>query len=67
MTSAFATVLRSRRARDLATLLLAVGGRLLGPLQLAGLLGAAERADWDRLAEVRRGAGVDAARRRRTP
>jgi ABC-2 type transport system permease protein len=46
VTSAFATALRSRRARDLATLLLAVVAALLGPLQLVALAGA-ERADWD--------------------
>ncbi|WP_285691652.1 ABC transporter permease [Actinoplanes sp. NBRC 103695] len=51
VTSAFATALRSRRARDLATVLLAVTAALLGPLQL-GLLAGAERADWDRVAQV---------------
>jgi ABC-2 type transport system permease protein len=51
VTSAFATALRSRRARDLATILLAVVAALLGPLQLAVLAGA-ERADWDRVADV---------------
>jgi ABC-2 type transport system permease protein len=51
VTSAFATALRSRRARDLATVLLAVVAALLGPLQIAALAGA-QRADWDRVADV---------------
>jgi ABC-2 type transport system permease protein len=51
VTSAFATALRSRRARDLATILLAVAAALLGPLQLLALAGA-ESADWDRVADV---------------
>jgi ABC-2 type transport system permease protein len=51
VTTAFATALRSRRARDLATVLLAVVAALLGPLQLAALAGA-QRADWDRVADV---------------
>ncbi|WP_106128789.1 ABC transporter permease [Pseudosporangium ferrugineum] len=51
VTSAFATALRSRRARDLATVLLAGTAALLGPLQLAALAGA-EHADWDRVARV---------------
>jgi ABC-2 type transport system permease protein len=51
VTSAFATALRSRRARDLATVLLAVVAALLGPLQLVALAGA-ERADWDRVFDV---------------
>ena len=37
VTSAFATMLRSRRVRDLAAVLLAVLAALLGPLQLVGL------------------------------
>ncbi|MEV4627668.1 ABC transporter permease [Micromonospora sp. NPDC049523] len=49
VTSAFANMLRSRKVRDLAAILLAVCAALLGPLQI-GLLSAAERADWDRLA-----------------
>ncbi|MGI5212716.1 ABC transporter permease [Plantactinospora sp. CA-290183] len=53
VTSAFATMLRSRRVRDLAAVLLAVFAALLGPLQIA-LLGAARRADWDQLAGVAR-------------
>jgi ABC-2 type transport system permease protein len=53
VTSAFATALRSRRARDLATVLLAVVAALLGPLQIAVLAGA-QRADWDRVAQVAR-------------
>lgn len=51
LTSAFATMLRSRRVRDLAAVLLAVFAALLGPLQIA-VIGAVERADWDRLAGV---------------
>ena len=51
VTSAFATSLRSRRSRDLATVLLAVVAGLLGPLQLAAIAGA-ERADWGRVAVV---------------
>jgi ABC-2 type transport system permease protein len=49
VTSAFAEALRSRRARDLATILLAVTAALLGPLQLL-VLSAAQRADWDTVA-----------------
>lgn len=49
VTSAFAEALRSRRARDLATILLAVVAALLGPLQLL-VLSAAQRADWDTVA-----------------
>ncbi|WP_328463822.1 ABC transporter permease [Actinoplanes sp. NBC_00393] len=46
VTSAFATALRSRRARDLATILLAVVAASLGPAQLL-LLGLLNRADWE--------------------
>jgi ABC-2 type transport system permease protein len=53
VTSAFATALRSRRARDLATVLLAALAALLGPIQLLVLAGA-QRADWDRVAVVAR-------------
>jgi ABC-2 type transport system permease protein len=53
VTSAFATALRSRRSRDLATVLLAVVAALLGPLQLVAVAGA-ERADWNRVEEVAR-------------
>jgi ABC-2 type transport system permease protein len=53
VTSAFATALRSRRARDLATVLLAALAALLGPIQLLALAGA-QRADWDRVADVAR-------------
>jgi ABC-2 type transport system permease protein len=53
VTSAFATALRSRRARDLATVLLAVVAALLGPIQLLALAGA-QHADWDRIAAVAR-------------
>jgi ABC-2 type transport system permease protein len=51
VTSAFATALRSRRARDTATVLLAVVAALLGPLQLLALAGA-QNADWDRVVDV---------------
>ncbi|MEU1746797.1 ABC transporter permease [Micromonospora arida] len=51
VTSAFATMLRSRRVRDLAAVLLAVTAALLGPLQIFGLA-ALREADWDRLAGV---------------
>jgi ABC-2 type transport system permease protein len=51
VTSAFATALRSRRARDLAAVLLAVCAALLGPIQLVVLNGA-QGTDWDRVAEV---------------
>jgi ABC-2 type transport system permease protein len=53
VTSAFATALRSRRARDLATVLLAVVAGLLGPIQLLALAGV-QHADWDRIAAVAR-------------
>ena len=56
VTSAFATALRSRRSRDLATVLLAVVAALLGPLQLLALAGA-QHADWDRIAGVARVVG----------
>ncbi|GIJ29044.1 transporter [Micromonospora qiuiae] len=48
VTSAFATMLRSRRVRDLAAVLLAVAAALLGPLQIAGVA-AIQDVDWDRL------------------
>ncbi|MFE9651446.1 ABC transporter permease [Micromonospora sp. NPDC006431] len=48
VTSAFATMLRSRRIRDLAAVLLAVLAALLGPLQIA-VLAAVRQADWDQL------------------
>ncbi|RKN46246.1 ABC transporter permease [Micromonospora endolithica] len=51
MTSAFASMLRSRRVRDLAAVLLAVLAALLGPLQLLGVA-AIQDADWDRLVPV---------------
>jgi ABC-2 type transport system permease protein len=51
VTSAFANALRSRRARDLATVLLAVMAALFGPLQLAATAGA-QHADWDRFRPV---------------
>lgn len=51
VTSAFATALRSRRARDTATVLLAVVAALLGPLQFL-VLASAQNADWDRVERV---------------
>ena len=51
VTSAFATMLRSRRVRDLAAFLLALLAALLGPLQIAGL-NVLTRTDWDALADV---------------
>jgi ABC-2 type transport system permease protein len=48
VTSAFATMLRSRRVRDLAAVLLALLAALIGPLQVA-VLAAVERADYHRL------------------
>ncbi|TDB78524.1 ABC transporter permease [Micromonospora sp. KC723] len=51
VTSAFATMLRSRRVRDLAAVLLAVVAALLGPLQLM-VLAAVREADWDQLVDV---------------
>ena len=56
LTSAFATMLRSRRVRDLAAVLLAVLAALLGPLQLL-VLAAVRSADWDRLTGVARVVG----------
>ncbi|MET8362468.1 ABC transporter permease [Micromonospora sp. NPDC005252] len=48
VTSAFASMLRSRRVRDLAAVLLAVAAALLGPLQVFGLA-ALRETDWTRL------------------
>ncbi|GAA4678757.1 ABC transporter permease [Phytohabitans rumicis] len=48
ITSAFATMLRSRRMRDLAAILLAVLAAVLGPLQV-GVIAATENTDWERL------------------
>ncbi|SBT53034.1 ABC transporter permease [Micromonospora narathiwatensis] len=56
VTSAFATMLRSRRVRDLAAVLLAVLAALLGPLQIV-VIAAVQRADWDRLTGVARVVG----------
>jgi ABC-2 type transport system permease protein len=53
VTSAFATALRSRRARDLAAILLAVLAALLGPVQVL-VLHSAKDADWGRLATIGR-------------
>ncbi|MFD1326044.1 ABC transporter permease [Micromonospora sonneratiae] len=53
MTSAFATMLRSRRVRDLAAVLLAVLAALIGPVQIA-LTSTAGRADLDSLPAVAR-------------
>ncbi|GGK93881.1 ABC transporter permease [Mangrovihabitans endophyticus] len=51
VTSAFATALRSRRARDMATVLFALLAAMIGPLQVA-LAAGAQRADWDRVARL---------------
>ncbi|MEU8070935.1 ABC transporter permease [Micromonospora sp. NPDC048169] len=56
LTSAFATMLRSRRVRDLAAVLLAVLAALLGPLQLL-VLAAVRQTDWGRLDGVARVVG----------
>ncbi|BCY15552.1 transporter [Actinoplanes sp. L3-i22] len=56
VTSAFATALRSRRARDLATIMLAVVAASVGPLQLL-LLGLLNKADWDNVAGIAEVAG----------
>ncbi|MBQ1043785.1 MULTISPECIES: ABC transporter permease [unclassified Micromonospora] len=56
LTSAFATMLRSRRVRDLAAVLLAVLAALLGPLQLL-VFAAVRQTDWDRLDGVARVVG----------
>ncbi|MFV2017401.1 ABC transporter permease [Micromonospora sp. LOL_023] len=53
ITSAFAGMLRSRKVRDLAAVLLAVLAALLGPLQLV-VIGGLGNADWDRLADIAR-------------
>lgn len=51
VTSAFATMLRSRRVRDLAAVLLAGAAALIAPVQLAAAA-ALRDADWDRLVSV---------------
>ncbi|ABP56929.1 hypothetical protein [Salinispora tropica] len=51
VTSAFATMLRSRRVRDLAAVLLAGAAAVIAPVQLAAIA-ALRDADWDRLAAV---------------
>jgi ABC-2 type transport system permease protein len=56
ITSAFASMLRSRRTRDLAAVALAVLAALLGPLQF-GVLAAAERADLELLTRYARVVG----------
>jgi ABC-2 type transport system permease protein len=56
VTSAFATMLRSRRARDLAAILLALLATLVGPLQIA-IVAAAENTDWTRLIGPARAVG----------
>jgi ABC-2 type transport system permease protein len=53
VTSAFASVLRSRRVRDLAWVLIACLAALLGPIQIA-VITAIGQADWDRIATVAR-------------
>jgi ABC-2 type transport system permease protein len=54
--SAFATALRSRRARDLATIMLAVVAASIGPLELT-LLGVVNRADWESVRVIARVTG----------
>ena len=56
ITSAFATMLRSRRTRDLAAVLLAVAGALLGPMQIL-LNRAGSDADWRRFLPLAEFAG----------
>lgn len=56
VTSAFATMLRSRRVRDLAGVLLAAIAALLAPAQFA-IVSATENADWDQLTAVARVVG----------
>ncbi|GAB2951378.1 hypothetical protein GCM10027280_44730 [Micromonospora polyrhachis] len=56
VTSAFATMLRSRRVRDLAAVLLAVLAALIAPLQLL-VVGSAGRVDLDQLETVARVVG----------
>ncbi|MER7459009.1 ABC transporter permease [Micromonospora sp. NPDC126480] len=51
VTSAFATMLRSRRVRDLAAVLLAVVAALIAPLQIAATA-ALRNADWNRFTSV---------------
>jgi ABC-2 type transport system permease protein len=51
VTSAFATMLRSRRTRDLAAVLLAVFAALIGPLQIA-ITRASADTDWRRFLPV---------------
>ncbi|HEY8532405.1 MAG TPA: ABC transporter permease [Micromonospora sp.] len=53
LASAFANLLRSRRMRDLANVLLAALAALLGPLTLA-VMYAIEKANWDQLTLVAR-------------
>ncbi|HYN92782.1 MAG TPA: ABC transporter permease [Pilimelia sp.] len=53
ITSGFATMLRSRRMRDLAAIMLAVLAALLGPLQI-GVIVALNNADLDQLVRVAR-------------
>ncbi|HEY8473518.1 MAG TPA: ABC transporter permease [Natronosporangium sp.] len=56
VTSAFATMLRSRRVRDLAGVLLAALAALLGPAQLA-IISATQNADLDQLTTAARVVG----------
>lgn len=51
VTSAFASMLRSRRMRDLAGILLAVVAALFAPLQFA-VIAAVQQADWQHLVRV---------------
>jgi ABC-2 type transport system permease protein len=56
VTSAFATMLRSRRVRDLAGILLAGLAALAAPLQFV-IVSAIQRADWDQLTVAARVVG----------
>lgn len=53
LTSSFASMLRSRRMRDLAAIALALLAALLGPVQIF-VLGAAQHADLDQMVRVSR-------------
>ncbi|HEU4421530.1 MAG TPA: ABC transporter permease [Pilimelia sp.] len=56
VTSGFATLLRSRRMRDLAAIILALFAALLAPIQIS-IMAAMERADLDQLVMIARVVG----------
>jgi ABC-2 type transport system permease protein len=56
LTSGFATMLRSRRNRDMAAILLAVLVALIGPLEIA-IFAATDRADFDQAVTIARAIG----------